>query len=113
MKNRLDPITLNNFNEVIIMAIEKSGYRTTDINYLAPIFMKRSLLQNVLEKFGLTEENSFVLEEYGHCQSADAFISLVEGDKLGRLKDGDLAVLLGAGTGYTWAATAVKWGKPI
>jgi 3-oxoacyl-[acyl-carrier-protein] synthase-3 len=29
---------------------------------------------------------------------------------LGRLKDGDLAVLVSAGTGYTWAATAVKWG---
>lgn len=113
MKNRLDPITLNNFNEVITRAIKKSGYKTENINYLAPIFMKRSLLQNVLGKFGLTEENSFVLEEYGHCQSADAFISLVEGEKLGRLKDGDLAVLLGAGTGYTWAATAVKWGKLI
>lgn len=113
MKKRLDPITSRNFNEVIIKAVEKSGYKTTDINYLAPIFMKRSLLLNLLDQFGLTEVNSFVLEEYGHCQSADAFISLLEGESLGRLKDGDIAVLLGAGTGYTWAATAVKWGKQI
>lgn len=111
MKERLDPISLDNFNKVIERSIEKSGYQTKDMNYLAPIFMKRSLLQGILSGFGLTEENSFVLEEYGHCQSSDAFISLVEGQKLGRLKDGDLAVLLGAGTGYTWVATAVKWGK--
>jgi 3-oxoacyl-[acyl-carrier-protein] synthase-3 len=24
--------------------------------------------------------------------------------------DGDLVVLLAAGTGYTWAATALRWG---
>ncbi len=111
MKERLDPITLNNFNKVIKRAIEKSGYKARDTNYLAPIFMKRSLLLNILDEFGMTEENSFVLEEFGHCQSSDAFISLLEGQKLGRLKDGDLAVLLGAGTGYTWVATAVKWGN--
>ncbi|WP_130805630.1 3-oxoacyl-ACP synthase [Senegalia massiliensis] len=111
MKSRLDPISFDNFNKVIKRSIEKSGYEINDINYLAPIFMKRSLLEGILEGFGLSEENSFVLEEYGHCQSSDAFISLFEGQKLNRLKDGDLAVLVGAGTGYTWAATTVKWGK--
>jgi len=28
----------------------------------------------------------------------------------GRVRDGDLIVLAGAGTGYTWSATAVRWG---
>lgn len=111
MKARLDPISLDNFKKVIKKSTEKSGYKIEDIDYLAPIFMKRSLLQDILKGYGLTEEDSFVLEEYGHCQSADAFISLYEGKRLGRLKDGDLAILLGAGTGYTWAATAVHWGK--
>ena len=111
MRTRLDPISLNNFEKVIRKATEKSGFKVEEIDFLAPIFMKRSLLEGILEGYNLTEENSFVLEEYGHCQSADAFISLHEGEKLGRLRDGNLAVLLGAGTGYTWAATAVYWGK--
>lgn len=111
MKSRLDPISLDNFKRVIKRSAKKSGYKIEEINYLAPIFMKRSLLQGILKGYDLTEDNSFVLEEYGHCQSADAFISLYEGEKLGRLKDGDLAILLGAGTGYTWAATAVHWGQ--
>lgn len=110
MKKRLDPITLDNFNSVIAKSIKKSGYTDKDIGFVAPIFMKRSILEKILEKYNLTEDNSFVLEEYGHCQSADAFISLTEGEKKGRLKKGKIAVLLGAGTGYTWAATAVRWG---
>ena len=111
MKERLDPISLNNFVKVIHKAVEKSGYRDEDIKFVAPIFMKRSILNGILSQFGLTEENSYILEDYGHCQSADAYISLIEASKLGRIKDGDLVVMLGAGTGYTWAATALRWGK--
>ncbi|GAA0177702.1 ketoacyl-ACP synthase III [Clostridium sediminicola] len=111
MKERLDPISLDNFCKVITKAVEKSGYTVDEINFLASIFMKKSILNKVLERVHLTEENSFVLEKYGHCQSADAYISLVEAEKLGRLKDGDLTVMLGSGTGYTWAATAILWGE--
>ncbi len=112
MKERLDPVSLKNFLEVITRAAEKSGCQAADIDFIAPIFMKRSILDGILGHFGLTEENSFILEDYGHCQSADAYIALTEAAKLGRLHDGDLAIMLGAGTGYTWAATAVRWGTP-
>ncbi len=111
MKDRLNPITFANFIKVIETAAERSGYGRNDINYLAGIFMKRSILLDILENFNLEETNSFLLADYGHCQSADAFIALSKGVETGRVKDGDLAVLFGAGTGYTWAATAVKWGK--
>ena len=33
-----------------------------------------------------------------------------EGARCGKLKAGDRAVLVSAGTGYTWAATGVQWG---
>lgn len=111
MKERLDPITLDNFITVIEQAAQKSGYDPQDIDFIAPIFMKRSILLKILAHFNLTEEQSYILDHYGHCQSADAYIALVEGSKLGRLKDGDLVVMFGAGTGYTWAATALLWGE--
>lgn len=111
MKERLNPVTLDNFISVIEESLLRSGYGRYDVDFLAPIFMKRSILQNILDYFRLSEEDSFVLEEYGHCQSADAFISLIEGAERSRIEDGHLAVLFGAGTGYTWAATAVRWGR--
>lgn len=110
MKERLDPITLGNFVSVIAKAADRSGFGRAHIDYLAPIFMKKSILLHLLDQFGLAEENTFVLEEYGHCQSADCFISLLEGARCGKLKAGDRAVLVSAGTGYTWAATGVQWG---
>jgi 3-oxoacyl-[acyl-carrier-protein] synthase-3 len=111
MKKRLDPVSGKYFYTVIQKCVEKSGYTIKDIDFLAAIHMKRSIHRYLLESLNLTEENSFYLEDYGHCQSADAFIGLYEASKMGRLKDGDLVVMLGAGTGYTWAATALLWGE--
>lgn len=110
MKERLDAVSLANFIKVIRGAAEKSGYSARDIKFLAPIFMKNSILYHILEQFDMAPEQSFILKNFGHIQSADAYISLHEGLKLGRIKDGDLVIMLGAGTGYSWVATAVKWG---
>ncbi len=109
MKERLDPISMGNFVSVIERAAEKSGY-AGKIDFVAPIFMKSSILEGILGRLGLGLDDTYVLEDFGHCQSADAYIAMIEGAKAGRLVDGDLAVMFGAGTGYTWAATAVKWG---
>lgn len=110
MKERLDPVTLQNFAAVITQAADRSGFGRDHIDFVAPIFMKSSILNYLLGQFGLGEDNTFVLDEYGHCQSADCFISLVEGEKRGRLKAGHRTVLVSAGTGYTWAATGIQWG---
>ena len=110
MKHDLDPITFDNFVAAIGSAARRSGFEAID--FLASIFMKRSILAELLSRFGLTEANTHILEEYGHCQSADCFIALARGEAAGALKPGDRAVLVSAGTGYTWAATAVRWGSP-
>ncbi len=110
MKSRLDPVTLPNFLKVMDEAVERSGYKNSDVNFVAPICMKKSMLIGLLDHFGLSEENSFLLEDYGHCQSADWFLSVEEGLNHGRLHDGDLVVTIAAGTGYTWASTCIKWG---
>ncbi len=111
MKEHLDPITYDNFINVIKKALEKSGKNAADLDFLAPIHFKRSLYNSILEEFGLNENQSFYLEDYGHIQAADQIIILSEADKRGLLKDGDLVALLAAGTGYTWGSTILQWGK--
>ncbi len=110
MKERLDPISLPNFLTVIREAVERSGYSLVDIRFLALTHMKRSFHRKILEELGLREEQSFYLENCGHVQAADQILALEQGLACGRVKEGDLVVLAGAGTGYTWAATALRWG---
>ena len=40
----------------------------------------------------------------------DSLLGLDRAVREGRVGDGDAVLLLSAGTGYTWAATVVRWG---
>ena len=110
MKELLDPITLPNFVKVATEAIERSGHVTSDLDFLAPIHFKRSLHETLLAKLGLTDEQSWYLHDWGHMSAVDPFVALSLADDAGRLHDGDLVCVLAAGTGYTWAATCIRWG---
>ncbi len=65
----------------------------------------------MLARLGLAETQSVYLEDHGHLGQQDAMLSIVEGLKTGRLKDGDLMVIVAAGIGYEWGAGCVRWGE--
>ncbi len=45
-----------------------------------------------------------------NSQEQDTMINIIKGEKQGRLKDGDLMIVVGAGVGYVWGAACIKWG---
>ncbi|MEO8608059.1 MAG: 3-oxoacyl-ACP synthase [Chloroflexota bacterium] len=110
MAERLGETSLKNFVRVIREAVERSEATLADIRFLGITHMKRSFYLQILEAIGLTPDQSVYLENYGHVQSADQTIALELGLAQGKIKRGDLIVLAGAGTGYTWSAIAVRWG---
>lgn len=111
MKKLLDPVTLPNFLGVARRALEKSGFDLEDLDFLVPLHTKRSLFQALLSGLGLTQDQAVYLEEYGHMSAIDPLVGLCLADRAGRLQGERLVLLLSAGTGYTWAATALLWGK--
>mgnify|MGYP001764447807 CR=1 FL=1 len=80
-----------------------------DLDFLAVLHTKRSLFDALLRALGLEERQSFYLQDYGHMSAIDPFVSLSEAERRGQLRRGHLAVALSAGTGYSWAATAIRW----
>ncbi len=111
MAERLGATSLDNFVKVIREAVEKSDASLGDVTFLGITHMKRSFYREILSAVGLTEEQSVYLEDYGHVQSVDQAIAIELGLAQGKIQDGDLIVLAGAGTGYTWSAIAVRWGQ--
>ncbi|HRF95696.1 MAG TPA: 3-oxoacyl-[acyl-carrier-protein] synthase III C-terminal domain-containing protein, partial [Aggregatilineales bacterium] len=79
--------------------------------FMGIVHMKRSFYKEILAECGVSEEKSVYLEDYGHIQSVDQAVALQLGLSQGKIKDGDLVVLAGAGVGYTWSAIAIRWGK--
>jgi 3-oxoacyl-[acyl-carrier-protein] synthase-3 len=110
MSDRLGETSLPNFIRVIREAVEKSGATLADVAFIGLVHMKRSFYVEILSALGLTPEQSVYLEDYGHIQSVDQALALQLGLAQGKIKAGDLIVLAGAGTGYTWSAICVRWG---
>ncbi len=110
MKERLDPITMKNFLKVATDALERSGYDVGDVDLLVPIHMKRSIHSMLLTELGLKEDDAMYLDTYGHMSAVDPLLGLTLARDEGRLRDGTVVLILAAGTGYTWAASVLRWG---
>jgi 3-oxoacyl-[acyl-carrier-protein] synthase-3 len=111
MKAKLDPVTADHFVAVATEAVERSGYRVSDIRVLLPIHTKRSLFDAVRKRLGVSEECSVYLSDHGHMSAIDPLVGLARARERGLLQQGDLVLMLAAGTGYSWAATAIRWGR--
>ena len=110
MKRRLDPVSMDNFLEVIDTALAKSGCSRDDIGYLNILHLKTSAHRFILSELGLAEEQSYHLAEFGHIGQQDQALSVKLGLESGRLRDGMVMVMVAAGVGYAWSASVVRWG---
>lgn len=110
MRRRLGEVSLENFLRVAAEALKQSELSLSDLSFVVPIHMKRSMQDMLLEKLGLDEGQTVYLEDTGHMSGVDNLLGLERLQRAGRLRDGDTVLLLAAGIGYTWAATVVRWG---
>jgi 3-oxoacyl-[acyl-carrier-protein] synthase-3 len=110
MKERLDETSLQNFVRAAEVALERSGLTLGDVSYLCGLHMKRSMHDALLAALGVDTARASYLEDTGHMSGVDSLLALDRAARAGELSDGDVVLLLAAGTGYTWAATVVRWG---
>lgn len=110
MKGGLDEVSLPNFVAVARGAVERSGLRLEDVAVVCPLHTKRSMFEALLSGLGMREDQAVYLDDTGHMSGVDPLLGLDRAVRDGRVGDGDVVLLLSAGTGYTWAASTVRWG---
>jgi len=110
MKARLDEVSLPNFVRASERALERSGATLADVDFLCGLHMKRSMHDELVRTLGLDPARTVYLDDTGHMSGVDPLLALDRATRAGDLRDGDLVLLLAAGTGYTWAASVVRWG---
>jgi 3-oxoacyl-[acyl-carrier-protein] synthase-3 len=111
MKEGLDRVSLANFVAAARGALERSGATLDDVGYLCGIHMKPSMHRALVAELGLEPERAAYLDDTGHMSGVDPLLALDRAAREGKLDDGDLVLMLAAGTGYTWAASVVRWGS--
>jgi 3-oxoacyl-[acyl-carrier-protein] synthase III len=110
MKERLDRDSLDNFVRVSEVALARSGATLGDVAYLCGLHVKPSMHAALLDRLGIARERAAYLDDTGHMSGVDSLLALDRAVRAGDVTGGDLVLLLSAGTGYTWAASVVRWG---
>ena len=65
---------------------------------------------SALRRARAAAERPAYLDDTGHMSGVDPLLAFDRAARAGELRDGELVLLLAAGTGYTWAASVVRWG---
>jgi 3-oxoacyl-[acyl-carrier-protein] synthase III len=80
------------------------------IKCIIPHQANRRIIDAVGERLGATPQQLFInLEKYGNTSAASVAIALDEAVGAGRIRRGDLVMLLVFGAGLTWGSAIIEW----
>ncbi|UOY92134.1 ketoacyl-ACP synthase III [Ectobacillus sp. JY-23] len=95
-----------------VRVLEKAGLTKEDVDFLIPHQANIRIMEAARQRLDLPDEKmSKTIAKFGNTSASSIPIALVEELNNGKIKDGDLIVLVGFGGGLTWGAVALRWGK--
>lgn len=101
---------VNALGEAAAEAVSKAGLTPEDVDLFIPHQANLRIIQSASKRLGVPSEKVFVnLQKYGNTSCASIPLALSEARDEGRLKEGDLVVLVGFGGGLAWGAVALRW----
>jgi 3-oxoacyl-[acyl-carrier-protein] synthase-3 len=90
--------------------IAKAGLNVSDIDLFIPHQANTRITQSATKSLGIEKEKVFInLDKYGNLSAASPAVALCEAAEQGRLRDGNLVVLVAFGAGLSWGATVLRW----
>src|SRR6185503_15658964 len=93
-------------------ALARAGAALRDVGFLC-VFQGTPWLQRVVyEHMGVEHLTPFsIFERFAYMSSVTIPATLLLAEQEGRLGVGDLVVITGGGTGMTYGATVLRWGR--
>jgi 3-oxoacyl-[acyl-carrier-protein] synthase-3 len=91
-------------------ALRRCELDVSQIACVIPHQANQRIIEAVAERLGAQPEQVFLnLDRYGNTSAASVAIALDEAVSSGRIRRGDLVLLLVFGAGFTWAAAVIEW----
>ena len=96
--------------DAALHALDQTGHTAKDISLLIPHQANIRIIDAIAKRLKLPKEKVFVnIQEYGNTSSASIPIALNQALQEGRLKDGDLCLLVAFGGGFTWGSSMIQF----
>ncbi len=97
-------------SESVINALKKAGLSNKNVDLIIPHQANLRILNAMAKRLSIPMEKLMVnLDKYGNTTAASIPIALDEAVKQGRIKEGDIVVLVAFGAGLTWGAAVIRW----
>ncbi|MDZ4200012.1 MAG: beta-ketoacyl-ACP synthase III [Kiritimatiellia bacterium] len=103
---------VTNMTRAARTALVRAGLDVGDIRWVIPHQANRRILAAISDRMKIPMDRFVInVEKYGNTSGASVGIALDEAACDGRLKKGDLVMMLVFGGGFTWGAMIMEWWK--
>ena len=93
--------------------LDKSGMKLEDIDLFVFHQANKYMLDHLRKRMKIPEEKfQLAMNHCGNTVSSTIPIALKHASADGKLKSGDVVMLVGFGVGYSWGATLLRWLTP-
>lgn len=90
--------------------LEKNGLTGEDIDLIIPHQANIRIIRATARRVGVPEEKIYInVREYGNTSSASIPIALSEAEEKGKLRKGDMLLMVAFGGGFTWGSAIVRY----
>jgi 3-oxoacyl-[acyl-carrier-protein] synthase-3 len=98
------------FPQVILEALQAAGLDKKEVDLVIPHQANQRITDAVRMRLELKEEQVYSnIAKYGNTTAASIPIALSEAIEQGKIKDGSLVCMAAFGSGFTWAASLVRF----
>jgi len=98
------------FQELIHDALASCGLNKDDIALVVPHQVNTRIIDAAVKGLNIPVEKVYVnIDRYGNTSAASVPIALDEAVAEGRLKEGDILIMVAFGGGLTWGSAVVRW----
>jgi len=90
--------------------LERNGYSSKDLALVVPHQANLRIIKAMQERLGVDDSKVMInIERYGNTTAGTIPLGLRDAVEQGRLKKGDLVLLVAVGAGYTSGAVLLRW----
>ena len=91
-------------------ALAQAGLSPEDVDFIVPHQANSRIIDATVKMLKLPPEKCIVnIEEYGNTSSASIPLALADAVAAGRVKEGNIVVLVAFGGGLSWGANVWRW----
>jgi len=108
--NEVFKVAVRLFVDCAERILARNGFTADDVTLFIPHQANLRIIEAAAKRANIPMDRVFVnVDRYGNTGAASVYVALEEAIAAGRLKRGDLVLIVALGGGFAWGAALMRW----